>query len=99
MRSLVSSSQAPSNCRFECGDANKGFKQYYNKFDVVHARCISSGIQDLGAYLEEMLEVLKPGGVLLYLDGCPLIGEDLNSLDLITDETSPVRRTGHEQFF
>lgn len=65
-------------------------KQYHNTMDVVHGRCISSGIEDLGAFFEEAYNLLKPGGVFLYVDGCPpLVGPDYVARTG-TDETSAV---------
>lgn len=57
--------------------------------DVIHVRCVASGIEDLGAFLEETHELLRPGGILLYLDGILPVDEDLQDITE-TDETSPV---------
>jgi hypothetical protein len=35
----------PSNCRFEIDDINLGLAHYHNHFDVIHARCIGSGVR------------------------------------------------------
>ncbi|KAG8953834.1 hypothetical protein FRC04_001464 [Tulasnella sp. 424] len=56
-------SPPPPNCRFECDDVNLGLEQYYGSFDVVNARCVSSGIADYRAFLEDVGQVLRPGGV------------------------------------
>lgn len=69
-------SDPPSNCRFEYGDANQGFARFRGTFDVINVRCVATtGILDLGAFLEEMHEILRPGGVFLYLDDfAPTVG-------------------------
>ncbi|KDQ60927.1 hypothetical protein JAAARDRAFT_173301 [Jaapia argillacea MUCL 33604] len=59
----------PINCRFEIDDANLGFPHYRNSFDVVHCRAISGGIRDFQELLSEIVDVLRPGGVLLLADG------------------------------
>lgn len=35
----------PPNCRIEVDDINLGLEHFYNKFDIVHARLISSGVR------------------------------------------------------
>ncbi|KAI0797651.1 S-adenosyl-L-methionine-dependent methyltransferase [Abortiporus biennis] len=59
----------PQNCRFEIDDANLGFSHYRNSFDVVHARAVCSGIRDFPSLLNELADVLRPGGVILLGDG------------------------------
>lgn len=57
--------------------------------DVIHVRCVAAGIKDVGVFLQEMYQLLRPGGILLYLDGLLPIDEDLQEIRE-TDETSPV---------
>ncbi|KAK7693742.1 hypothetical protein QCA50_003314 [Cerrena zonata] len=61
--------ELPINCRFEIDDANLGFAHYRGSFDVVHARAVSAGIRDFPGLLNELAQVLRPGGVLLLGDG------------------------------
>ncbi|KAG8910003.1 hypothetical protein FRC00_009038 [Tulasnella sp. 408] len=56
-------SPPPPNCRFECDDVNLGLDQYHDCFDVVNARCVSSGIADYRAFLADVAQCLRPGGV------------------------------------
>lgn len=58
----------PSNCRFEVDDVNLGLGHFYDQFDVVHARLISSGIKDYRNMMEEAEKCLKPGGVVVFVD-------------------------------
>lgn len=62
-------SSAPPNCRFECDDVNLGLAHYKGCFDVVNARCISTGITDFRKLVDEIADVLRPGGVFLSIDG------------------------------
>lgn len=59
----------PSNCRFECDDVNHGLGHYRNSFDVVHIRCAASGIKDGQALLHDAFDLLRPGGILLVVEG------------------------------
>ncbi|KAG8953835.1 hypothetical protein FRC04_001465 [Tulasnella sp. 424] len=62
-------SAPPSNVRIECDDANLGLSQYFpESFDVVHCRCITTGIINYRGLLEQIYNVLRPGGVLLTVD-------------------------------
>lgn len=59
----------PANCRFECDDVNLGLLHYKNAFDVVHARCCCSGFGNYRNFLDDVSQVLRPGGVFLSLEG------------------------------
>lgn len=66
------------NCRFECDDVNFGLSHYKNSFDVVHARCVESGIADYPHFLKDVQQVLRPGGVFLAVFGSSkMLGENL----------------------
>jgi hypothetical protein len=43
--------------------------QYQGSFDVVHERMVCTGFQDYFGFLRKMAAALKPGGVLLTLEG------------------------------
>ncbi|KAG8910890.1 hypothetical protein FRC01_006066, partial [Tulasnella sp. 417] len=59
----------PPNCRFECDDVNLGLLHYRGAFDVVHVSCVAQGIANYRKMLDEITEVLRPGGVYLAVDG------------------------------
>jgi hypothetical protein len=39
----------PPNCRFEIDDINLGLSHYHGEFDVIHARCIGTGVSSFEA--------------------------------------------------
>lgn len=59
----------PPNCRFECDDVNLGVLHYKDAFDVVQVSCVSQGIANYRKMQDEIVEVLRPGGVFLAVDG------------------------------
>ncbi|KAG8897054.1 hypothetical protein FRC00_004878 [Tulasnella sp. 408] len=84
----------PPNVRIECDDANLGLSQYFpESFDVVHCRCITTGIINYRALLEQIYAVLRPGGVLLTVDCDMLVysekQEPISALNE-NEEVSPV---------
>ncbi len=87
----IVSSPIPENCRFECDDANEGLEHYKNSFDVVHARAICGGIKDYPKLLREMVDMLRPGGVLLITEGEGIYGADCQRLTC-ADENDQVCR-------
>ncbi|KAF4604739.1 hypothetical protein EYR40_003517 [Pleurotus pulmonarius] len=58
----MQSPDMPFNCRSEVDDINLGLQHFYDDFDFVHARLISSGIKDFPALIHEIARTLKPGG-------------------------------------
>ncbi|KAG9222320.1 hypothetical protein CCMSSC00406_0002655 [Pleurotus cornucopiae] len=60
----MQSTAMPFNCRSEVDDINLGLQHFYDDFDFVHARLISSGIKDFPALIHEIARTLKPGGLL-----------------------------------
>lgn len=63
------STEAPlSNVRFEIFDVNQGLSKFYDSFNVVHARLISTGIKDYRLMLEEAERCLLPGGVIILVE-------------------------------
>lgn len=85
-----SHSLPPGNCRFECDDVNQGLEHYKNSQDVVHLRCAGSGIEDGQEFFYELFDILRPGGILLVVDGNYMHGEDRKRL-IQDDENAPVR--------
>ncbi|KAJ2923034.1 hypothetical protein H1R20_g14060, partial [Candolleomyces eurysporus] len=55
---------APENCRSEVDDINLGMEHYYNEFDVVHTRLVSSGVRDYKALINEISHLIIPGGLI-----------------------------------
>lgn len=71
---------APPNCRFEVYDMNNDLSHYKGEFDVVHMRMVSVGIQDGLAYFHRLPDLLRPGGILLVIDGNGIHGENCTRL-------------------
>ncbi|PVF94106.1 S-adenosyl-L-methionine-dependent methyltransferase [Serendipita vermifera] len=59
----------PPNLRFEIDDINLGLAHFYDQFDLVHARCVSGGINDMDKTIVEFQRCLKPGGFLIIMEG------------------------------
>ncbi|KZO93479.1 S-adenosyl-L-methionine-dependent methyltransferase, partial [Calocera viscosa TUFC12733] len=59
----------PPNCHFEQGDFTQGLGRFAGQFDVVHARSVNQGMKNHVIYMHELALLLKPGGVLLMIDG------------------------------
>jgi SAM-dependent methyltransferase len=59
----------PRNLQFEVDDVNLGLKHFYNQFDFVHVRCIVLGIDNYRSMMEEAERCLKPGGLVMFMDG------------------------------
>lgn len=64
----IQSRIVPSNCSFEVCDANDGLPYDSNSFDVVHMRFVQNGLISLAFLLDEVTRVLRPGGMLLYME-------------------------------
>ncbi|PVG03326.1 hypothetical protein CPB86DRAFT_793754 [Serendipita vermifera] len=65
----VDAGEIPSNVQFEIDDVNFGLSHFYDQFDLIHTRCISAGINDMDKTMRELQLCLKPGGLLLIVDG------------------------------
>jgi trans-aconitate methyltransferase len=59
----------PPNLRFEIDDINLGLTHFYDQYDVVHVRCVIGGIKNMDETIVEFQKCLKPGGVLIVMDG------------------------------
>ncbi|EAU92279.1 hypothetical protein CC1G_00498 [Coprinopsis cinerea okayama7 len=53
----------PPNLRCEMDDVNLGLQHFFGRFDVVHARLLSSGIKDYQLLIENIARTLRPGGL------------------------------------
>ncbi|KIO29851.1 hypothetical protein M407DRAFT_21104 [Tulasnella calospora MUT 4182] len=83
------SSAPPSNCRFECDDANLGLLHYKGCFDVVHASCVTLGITNYRKFMDEVVEILRPSGVFLTVAGDMQIHDENHNLLPLIDEGEP----------
>ncbi|EGO05266.1 hypothetical protein SERLA73DRAFT_82854 [Serpula lacrymans var. lacrymans S7.3] len=54
----------PPNCRSEVDDINFGLEHFYGKFDVVHSKLISSGVEDYQNLIDKISHILRPGGLI-----------------------------------
>ncbi|KAI0830806.1 hypothetical protein BC628DRAFT_1312421 [Trametes gibbosa] len=54
----------PPNCRSEVDDINLGLQHFYGAFNVAHARLVSSGIRDYMGLIDEMVQTLRPRGLI-----------------------------------
>ncbi|KAF8339182.1 S-adenosyl-L-methionine-dependent methyltransferase [Cantharellus anzutake] len=62
--------EQPPNLRLEFDDANLGFPHYHGCFDVIHCRSIVTvGIHDRDQFFQEMERCLRPGGIIIVIDG------------------------------
>lgn len=59
----------PANLQFSVDDINNGLEHLYGQFDLVHSRCIMTGISDPEKTISELQMCLKPGGLLLIIEG------------------------------
>lgn len=59
----------PPNVHFELDDINYGLTHFYGQYDLVHMRCVTGGINDIDKTLHELQLCLKPGGLLVIVDG------------------------------
>ncbi|KAF9531642.1 hypothetical protein CPB83DRAFT_808648 [Crepidotus variabilis] len=51
------------NLRSEVDDINIGLEHYFGDFNVVHARLIAAGIRDYHCMIDQIAQVLRPGGL------------------------------------
>jgi hypothetical protein len=65
----VDADSVPSNCRFEIDDINLGLAHYQSHFDLVHIRLVSAGFKDFKKTKEDIERCLKPGGLVLWIEG------------------------------
>ncbi|CAG8752948.1 4405_t:CDS:2, partial [Acaulospora colombiana] len=73
--SPVSPALLPSNLQFEICNVNLGMSRFYEQYDFVHVRCIGGGMTDMDQTIVELQRCLKPGGVLLIIDGDMIVYE------------------------
>ncbi|KAK4685762.1 hypothetical protein P7C73_g4385, partial [Tremellales sp. Uapishka_1] len=59
----------PENVHFMIEDAAQGLPFADNSFDVVHSRALFLGIRDWPAYVTEIVRLVKPGGLVYFVEG------------------------------
>lgn len=59
----------PPGVEFQQHNVNDGLEQFYNEFDVVHVRCVASGVKSYRNLLQEAIKCVKPGGVAVFVEG------------------------------
>ncbi|KAG8835203.1 hypothetical protein FRB91_001163 [Serendipita sp. 411] len=86
----VESDSLPENCRFEVDDINNGLSHFYDSFDLVHARLIASGLRDFRKSKAEIEKCLKPGGIMIWMDGdYDILSRDRNVYSIPASEYHP----------
>ncbi|KAG8825269.1 hypothetical protein FRC17_008768 [Serendipita sp. 399] len=70
----------PPNLSFEIDDINLGLVHFRDSFDLIHMRCVSGGINNLRKSLEEIQACLKPGGILVVIDGDYRLCKDMDTI-------------------
>jgi len=85
----VQAADMPFNCRSEIDDINLGLEHFYGEFDVVHARLISSGIQDYAALVEQVAHVVRPNGLVSFSEWDFRVYDGRKKI-LLGDETDPI---------
>ncbi|KIM23716.1 hypothetical protein M408DRAFT_251572 [Serendipita vermifera MAFF 305830] len=65
----MAAAHLPPNCRFEMDDICLGLSHLQDQFDVVFARAIAFGLKDVRKTLADMQKCVKPGGMLIWVDG------------------------------
>ena len=72
----VDKSRFPPNLSFEIDDLNLGLTHFHGRFDVIHMRCVNTGITDIDRTFDDLQLCLKPGGLLIIVDGDIWIGAE-----------------------
>ena len=65
----IDPSSFPPNLSFQIYDVNSGLGHLEGQIDLVQMRCMSSGLKDVEKTGVEMQRCLKPGGLLLAIEG------------------------------
>lgn len=80
----------PDRVQFERYDVNNGLAPYYGRYDVVHSRCIASGVMQYREFIHEARKCLKPGGIAIFIEGdFDLFAEDQVSILEPASEENP----------
>jgi ubiquinone/menaquinone biosynthesis C-methylase UbiE len=90
----------PTNVSFELDDINHGLAEAYeNHFDVIHMRCVMAGIKDMKVTLHDLERCMRPGGLLVVVDGDTPVNESREGYMKVAkeegdDDVSGVNETG-----
>jgi SAM-dependent methyltransferase len=77
----MDSGSFPPNLSLEIDDITLGLRHFAGQIDLVHMRCVSGGIHDIDKTLWELQQCLKPGGLLIVVDGDPsILSEDRKTI-------------------
>lgn len=71
-----SPSPHPPNFSFSITNINDGLSHLHNQFDLIHARCIGGGVSDYSKTLKDFELCLKPGGLLVVMEGDRIFQKD-----------------------
>lgn len=82
---------SPSNYRFEIRDMNGDLSDYNNSFDVVHVRTACQGSQDFRLFLNQVANMLRPGGILLSVEGDVRLCNAKREFIVARNQGDPVR--------
>ncbi|PVF94111.1 hypothetical protein CPB86DRAFT_789361 [Serendipita vermifera] len=66
----------PENVRFQTYDINKGMSQFHGQYDMIQMRCALAGITNSESTVKDLLMSLKPGGLLMVMEGDRLVEAD-----------------------
>jgi len=66
---IMNEGDVRNNCRFELDDVNRGLPRFHGKVDLVHIRSVCGGIKNYSETVGELVKCLKPGGMLLLVEG------------------------------
>ncbi|KAG8927375.1 hypothetical protein FRC01_007571 [Tulasnella sp. 417] len=88
---IKASSVPPSNCHFEVGNADTDLATMYSaeSFDLIHARSMMQGVKDFSSFFHNVRRMLRPGGVLLMMDGQLTTWDEDNREIQIEEEGQP----------
>jgi hypothetical protein len=90
----------PPNVAFEIDDINHGLAEAYeNHFDVIHMRCVMAGIKDMNVTLHDLELCMRPGALLIVVDGDYPVNENREEYMKVAkeegdDDVSGVSATG-----
>lgn len=80
----------PLGIEFRRHDVNDGLAPFYDEFDVVHCRCVASGIESYRNLLQEAVKCLRPGGIAIFIEGdFDLFTPDQKTIQEPASDTNP----------